>query len=105
MCDNTHHTDTSEWHKGKAYRLADFFDQQWDVYKQSPTEYITPEQYKAVNAMRVCRTEALGVVCSAPPYRNDPSTSIKRFDKGQQARTVIHAVANCSRHDKGLDGA
>lgn len=67
MCDSTHHTVTSEWHKGKAYRLADFFDNWWDTYKQSPTEYITPEQYKAVNAMRVCRTEALGVDYYACP--------------------------------------
>jgi len=67
MCYSSHHTDTSEWQTGKDYRLADFFDQQWDVYKQSPTEYITPEQYKAVNAMRVCRTEALGVDYYACP--------------------------------------
>lgn len=51
----------------KKYRLADFFDQWWDDYKQSPSEPITPEQYKAVNAMRVCRTEALGVDYFACP--------------------------------------
>jgi len=67
MCDCISHTDTPRWHSEKTYRLADFFDQQWDVYKQSPTELITPEQYKAVNAMRVCRTEALGVDYYACP--------------------------------------
>ena len=51
----------------KKYRLADFFDQWWDVYKQSPKEPITPEQYKAVNAMRVCRTAALGIDYYACP--------------------------------------
>ncbi len=50
-----------DWYGEKKYRLADFFDQWWDVYKQSPKEPIFEEQYKAVNAMRVCRTEALGV--------------------------------------------
>ncbi|MFY9150710.1 MAG: hypothetical protein WAO52_01755, partial [Prolixibacteraceae bacterium] len=45
----------------KKFRLASFFDQHWDTYVKSPSEYITPEQFKAVAAMRVCRTEALGV--------------------------------------------
>ena len=45
----------------KQYRLADFFDKWWDIYKQNPKHYITPEQYKAVNALRLCRTEALGI--------------------------------------------
>ena len=58
----THIQDKTEsWTGEKKYRLADFFDQNWDKYKQSPTEPITPEQYKAVNAIRVCRTEALGI--------------------------------------------
>lgn len=67
MCDFHHHISTSDYQKGKTYRLADFFDQWWDIYKLSPSEYITPEQYKAVNAMRVCRTEALGVDYYACP--------------------------------------
>lgn len=44
----------------KKYRLADFFNAHWDSYIKSPSVPIRPEQYKAVNAMRVCRTEALG---------------------------------------------
>jgi len=67
MCDCIPHTNTSNWTNGKVFRLADFFDKWWDIYKQSPKEYITPEQYKAVNAMRVCRTEALGVDYYACP--------------------------------------
>ena len=47
--------------QGKKFRLASFFDQNWDTYIKSPSEYIFPEQFKAVAAMRVCRTEALGV--------------------------------------------
>ena len=43
------------------FRLAPFFDQWWDIYKQSPAVFITPEQYKAVAAIRACRTEALGI--------------------------------------------
>ena len=63
----SHRGDEKPWATEKKYRLADFFDQWWDVYKQSPTEPIRPEQYKAVNAMRVCRTEALGVDYYACP--------------------------------------
>nr|WP_038555838.1 transposase zinc-binding domain-containing protein [Draconibacterium orientale] len=42
------------------YSLASFFERWWNTYVKSPNHYITPEQYKAVAAMRVCRTEALG---------------------------------------------
>ena len=34
----------------KKYRLADYFNRWWDEYAKHPTEYITPEQYKAANA-------------------------------------------------------
>lgn len=61
MCSNHPPKAVASWTGEKKYRLADFFDQWWDIYKQSPTEKITPEQYQAVNAMRVCRTEGLGV--------------------------------------------
>lgn len=49
------------WNDSKRYRLADFFNMWWDTYKKNPKHFITPEQYKAVNAMRLCRTEAIGV--------------------------------------------
>jgi len=45
----------------KKFRLSDYFDQNWDAYVKSPKHYITPEQYKAVAAIRACRTEALGI--------------------------------------------
>lgn len=45
----------------KKFRLADFFNQNWDAYVKSPNGYIFPEQYKAVAAIRACRTEALGI--------------------------------------------
>lgn len=51
----------------KEYRLSDFFDNWWDKYAQSPKEFIQPEQYKAVNAIRTCRTAALGVDIYACP--------------------------------------
>ena len=61
MC--TSHTCEKEntWLNDKKYRLASFFNQWWDIYKVSPKETIYQEQYKAVNAIRTCRTEALGV--------------------------------------------
>ena len=51
----------------KKYRLADFFDAHWDSYMKSPKEFVQPEQLKAVNAMRVCRTAVLGVDLHACP--------------------------------------
>lgn len=51
----------------KKYRLADYFNRWWDEYAKHPTEYITPEQYKAANAIRVCRTAALGIDTYACP--------------------------------------
>ena len=51
----------------KKFRLADFFDAYWDEYVKSPKEYLQPEQYKAVNAIRTCRTPALGVDVYACP--------------------------------------
>lgn len=44
----------------KKYRLADFFNKFWDIYSKNPKKTITAEQYKAVNAIRTCRTEVLG---------------------------------------------
>ncbi|MBD3231397.1 IS91 family transposase [Candidatus Dependentiae bacterium] len=60
MCSTNNSSKESAWLKDKKYRLADFFDAHWDNYKKSPAAQIQPEQYKAVNAIRVCRTEALG---------------------------------------------
>ena len=46
-------TDISEgFENEKKYRLADYFNRWWDEYAKHPTEYITPEQYKAANAIR-----------------------------------------------------
>lgn len=60
MCSTNNASKESPWLKDKKYRLADFFNAHWDEYKKSPAALIQPEQYKAVNAIRVCRTEALG---------------------------------------------
>ena len=51
----------------KKFRLADFFDMWWDDYCLHPERPLFPEQYKAVNAIRVCRTEVLGVDYYACP--------------------------------------
>jgi len=61
MCIHPKHKISETITEEKKFRLADFFDQNWDAYVKSPKHYITPEQYKAVAAMRVCRTEALGI--------------------------------------------
>jgi len=63
MCECAIHTTDKkhDWFGEKKYRLADFFDKWWDIYTQNPTSFIQPEQYKAVNAIRICRTAALGI--------------------------------------------
>lgn len=66
MCSSCENTDTKSYPE-KKYRLADFFDMHWDKYMESPAEYVKPEQLKAVNAMRVCRTPVLGVEVYACP--------------------------------------
>lgn len=57
MCVLLEHKETNT----VKFRLADFFDNNWDAYVKNPKHFITPEQYKAVAAIRACRTEALGV--------------------------------------------
>ena len=61
MCLHQKHTEEKTAIGQDKYRLADFFDSWWDTYKKNPRHFITPEQYKAVNAMRLCRTEAIGI--------------------------------------------
>lgn len=67
MCEHHVHIGPETNQEVKKYRLADFFDMHWDKYMESPTEYVKPEQLKAVNAMRVCRTAVLGVDVYACP--------------------------------------
>jgi len=62
MCECAIHTNEKDkWFGEKKFRLAHFFDQWWDEYCKDPKHFIKPEQYKAVQAIRSCRTEALGV--------------------------------------------
>ena len=58
MCSTKTHTDKKSFEK--KFSLASFFKQHWDKYIQNPKHPITTVQYKAVNAIRKCRTEALG---------------------------------------------
>ncbi|MBP2661074.1 MAG: transposase [Firmicutes bacterium] len=61
MCEYHVHRGYETINEAKKYRLVDFFERHWDKYMESPTEYVKPEQLKAVNAMRVCRTAVLGI--------------------------------------------
>ena len=61
MCVHTENKGHTGEQPEKKYRLADFFNSYWDEYTKSPKEFIQPEQYKAVNAIRTCRTAALGI--------------------------------------------
>ena len=44
----------------KKFRLADFFNTHWETYLNKEHKLVTIEQYRAVSAMRVCRTAVLG---------------------------------------------
>jgi hypothetical protein len=57
MCDCPQHIELPE----KRYRLSEFFDLHWDRYLAEENPKFRIEQYKAVSAMRVCRTAILGV--------------------------------------------
>jgi hypothetical protein len=62
MCECAIHTPQKhDWFGEKKYRLATFFDLWWDEYCKHPKHFIQPEQYKAVQDIRSCRTAALGV--------------------------------------------
>ena len=60
MCNHATYQQNKNTSFEKTFRLADFFDAHWDNYCQKPNHFIKPEQYKAVNAIRLCRTDALG---------------------------------------------
>jgi hypothetical protein len=62
MCECAIHTPQKhDWFGEKKYRLATFFDLWWDEYCKHPKHFIQPEQYKAVQDIRSCRTAVLGV--------------------------------------------
>ena len=59
----------------KKYSLTDFFNAHWDNYVKQPAKPIKPEHYKAVNAIRTCRTEVLGKRIYACPDCGDIAES------------------------------
>ena len=73
MCECAIHTTEvkHDWFGEKKYRLAHFFDQWWDSYCLDPKHFIQPEQYKAVQAIRTCRTAALGIDIYSCPECGD----------------------------------
>jgi hypothetical protein len=73
MCECAIHTPETKhnWFGEKKFRLAHFFDQWWDIYRQDPKVFIQPEQYKAVADIRACRTAALGIDIYSCPQCGD----------------------------------
>ena len=45
----------------KTSKVAAFFNAYWDAYVKNPTRPIKAEHFKAVNAMRACRTAIVGI--------------------------------------------
>jgi hypothetical protein len=69
MCECAIHTPQKhDWFGERKYRLATFFDLWWDEYCKNPKHFIQPEQYKAVQAIRTCRTAALGIDIYSCPH-------------------------------------
>jgi hypothetical protein len=60
MMDNPPHTHQPQAPE-RRFRLADFFNAHWEEYVAGDHKPLRYEQHKAVSAIRVCRTEALGV--------------------------------------------
>ena len=58
ICSN--HINESNPELEKKFRLADFFNTHWETYLNGEHKSVTIEQYRAVSAMRVCRTAVLG---------------------------------------------
>jgi len=73
MCECAIHTTEKKhnWFGEKKFRLAHFFDMWWDIYCKDPKVFIQPEQYKAVQAIRTCRTAALGIDIYSCPNCGD----------------------------------
>jgi len=67
MCKSCHPKEQEIQVSLKKYRLADFFGAWWTEYCKAPTRFIEPWQYKAVAAILVCRTAALGIDYYACP--------------------------------------
>jgi len=61
MCQSATHDSSLGCSTVTKFRLADFFDAHWENYLKSDHPPINPGQYKAVSAMRACRTPLLGV--------------------------------------------
>jgi len=61
VCKHEQSVGSNIYGQEKKFRLKDFFDAHWDAYVKSPKHFIRPEVYKAVSAIRVCRTAKLGI--------------------------------------------
>ncbi len=61
MCGSSDHIQKQIVKSEKKFRLADFFNDYWDRYVENANTPISLVQFKAVNAIRVCRTAALGI--------------------------------------------
>lgn len=61
MCECTKNKGICKEHPEIHYRLSDFFDAHWEKYIAEPNVRVSLEQFKAVSAIRVCRTAVLGV--------------------------------------------
>ena len=61
MCESCINKGINDEQPEKRYRLSEFFDANWEKYISEEGVRVTIEQFKAVSAIRVCRTATLGV--------------------------------------------
>ena len=62
----------------KTSKVAAFFNAYWDAYVKNPTRPVKAEHFKAVNAMRACRTAILGIVTTIFEKRKDKKIQKKK---------------------------
>ena len=75
MTENPIYSNKHNTCENKKFRLTDFFNAHWENYVKKPGKPIKPEHFKAVNAIRTCRTEVLGKRIYVCPECGDISES------------------------------
>ena len=61
MCESYINKEIANEQSEKRYRISEFFDANWEKYISEEGVRVSIEQFKAVSAIRACRTATLGV--------------------------------------------
>jgi Putative transposase/Transposase zinc-binding domain len=61
MCECVKNKEVCDLHPERRFRLSEFFDTNWEKYISDVNVRVSVGQFRAVSAMRACRTATLGV--------------------------------------------